>query len=231
MILYFKTIWVISSLLCCLFKNNLVVHRLKRAVRCVNAITWFEFVFVMIDMNLIFVVVAVFQITQQLEGICLQVIGTVLQQHVLGEQKRSSLYFHIPLACCIRSVYSPKRRPAVDKQTLLYSCDSPHNLFLLFFLRVLRRDSIFGSQPDLPAGVATDVATPSPGVWSLPAGWFRLFYRFVFTEVLSKLLHWCPITETCYRQPHSASAAGEVCADFFGDDHCSWTTGSLIVNE
>lgn len=25
-----------------------------------------------------------FQITQQLEGICLQVIGTVLQQHVLG---------------------------------------------------------------------------------------------------------------------------------------------------
>lgn len=26
-----------------------------------------------------------FQIIQQLEGICLQVIGTVLQQHVLGE--------------------------------------------------------------------------------------------------------------------------------------------------
>ncbi len=26
-----------------------------------------------------------FQITQQLEGICLQVIGTVLQQHVLGK--------------------------------------------------------------------------------------------------------------------------------------------------
>lgn len=42
----------------------------------------------MINMDLIFVVVvvAVFQITQQLEGICLQVIATVLQQHVLGEQ-------------------------------------------------------------------------------------------------------------------------------------------------
>lgn len=43
----------------------------------------------------------VFQITQQLEGICLQVIGTVLQQHVLGKQDWSFLYIHIPPACCL----------------------------------------------------------------------------------------------------------------------------------
>lgn len=81
-----------------LMKHTLLVEKIFS--------TSFEFVFIMIDMNLIFVVVvvAVFQITQQLEGICLQVIGTVLQQHVLGEQKRSTLYFHIPLTCCIRSV-------------------------------------------------------------------------------------------------------------------------------
>lgn len=35
-----------------------------------------------IALNLVFFI---FQITQQLEGICLQVIGTVLQQHVLGK--------------------------------------------------------------------------------------------------------------------------------------------------
>lgn len=42
-----------------------------------------------------------FQITQQLEGICLQVIGTVLQQHVLGKQAWS---FHIPPACCTKTL-------------------------------------------------------------------------------------------------------------------------------
>lgn len=38
--------------------------------------------------------ITLFQITQQLEGICLQVIGTVLQQHVLGKQ-------HTGLSCGI----------------------------------------------------------------------------------------------------------------------------------
>lgn len=38
----------------------------------------------------------VFQITQQLEGICLQVIGTVLHQHVLGTYQR--VFLHL-LAC------------------------------------------------------------------------------------------------------------------------------------
>lgn len=50
-----------------------------------------------------FTVPSLFQITQQLEGICLQVIGTVLQQHVLGEEKRFFLYFHIP-ACTLTQV-------------------------------------------------------------------------------------------------------------------------------
>ncbi len=45
-----------------------------------------------------------FQITQQLEGICLQVIGTVLQQHVLGKQDWSFLCFHIPPACCTKTL-------------------------------------------------------------------------------------------------------------------------------
>lgn len=39
-------------------------------------------------------VIVLFQITQQLEGICLQVIGTVLQQHVLGKYNWF-LYFHM----------------------------------------------------------------------------------------------------------------------------------------
>lgn len=76
--------------------------------------------------------VALFQITQQLEGICLQVIATVLQQHVLGKQNRSFLYFHVPLACCTISVCSPKRWPIDDKQTIFTSSDSPFYCF--FFL-------------------------------------------------------------------------------------------------
>lgn len=38
-----------------------------------------------------------FQITQQLEGICLQVIGTVLQQHVLGKRSPhpSAITLHV----------------------------------------------------------------------------------------------------------------------------------------
>lgn len=38
------------------------------------------------DQILTTLTLVLFQITQQLEGICLQVIGTVLQQHVLGKQ-------------------------------------------------------------------------------------------------------------------------------------------------
>lgn len=37
------------------------------------------------------------QITQQLEGICLQVIGTVLQQHVLGKHRWLTLHLHVEL--------------------------------------------------------------------------------------------------------------------------------------
>ena len=48
------------------------------------------------DWNPHFILIPVFfQITQQLEGICLQVIGTVLQQHVLGKQDWFHWFFHI----------------------------------------------------------------------------------------------------------------------------------------
>lgn len=115
-----------------------------------------------------------FQITQQLEGICLQVIGTVLQQHVLGKWDR---FFHIPPACCSRTVCSPQRWP-IDKQIFIYTPPVTHLSFFPF-LRVLWGDPVFGSQPDLPAGVATDVAAPSTGIWSLSAGWIWLLHRYV----------------------------------------------------
>lgn len=59
------------------------------------------------------------QITQQLEGICLQVIGTVLQQHVLGKKNRFFLYFHMPPACCT-CVCLPQNWPTSDKLFLFF---------------------------------------------------------------------------------------------------------------
>lgn len=53
-----------------------------------------------IDWSSLQLTIVLFQITQQLEGICLQVIGTVLQQHVLGKLGQLFLCSHIPPACC-----------------------------------------------------------------------------------------------------------------------------------
>lgn len=118
------------------------------------------------------------QITQQLEGICLQVIGTVLQQHVMGklwpvlpDQPHSVCALLSTLdgmlhAWCERK--RPRKRRGRD----------PFSFCYLTFSRVLRGDPVIGSQLDLPAGVTTNVAAPSTGVWSLPTGWIWLLHRF-----------------------------------------------------
>lgn len=107
------------------------------------------------------------QITQQLEGICLQVIGTVLQQHVLG--KSNQFFLGATFLNC----------SALGDELLTVNTQLFQMFDLLRIFRILWGDPVAGSQPDLPAGVATDVATSSACVWSLPAGRVWLLHRCV----------------------------------------------------